>query len=320
VHSPPRRTLQLALLGAAAGVTASILYSEHHRVAGPLAFWLVAVVAAVCFGSFLRARRELLLSLRERARRAEDEQQLRVREARLAERSRIAREMHDVLAHRISLLSVHAGALEFNPDASSEEIARAAGVIRVSARAAQEELREVIGVLRTEVALNDVQPPQPTIADLPRLIEESRSAGMELSSSNALEQQALSPILGRTVYRVIQEALTNARKHALGQVVAIVIDGSRTAGVLIEVVNRPRVGEAAIDPQAGGVTYDGEHVGSGMGLVGLTERVTLVGGELITEAVSGGGFRLLATMPWTEREAETEPDGQAEAEEQRTDD
>ncbi len=99
-------------------------------------------VAVVLFGLYVRARRELVLSLQERARRAEDEQQLRVREAQLAERARIAREMHDVLAHRISLLSVHAGALEFNPDASPEEIARAAAVIRISAREAQEELRE----------------------------------------------------------------------------------------------------------------------------------------------------------------------------------
>lgn len=120
------KALQLSALSVVAGVSASIIYSEGHQIWGPLAFWLAMVIAVVGCGLYVRVRRELLLSLRQRARRAEDEQQLRVREAQLAERARIAREMHDVLAHRISLLSVHAGALEFNPDATAEEIAEQA--------------------------------------------------------------------------------------------------------------------------------------------------------------------------------------------------
>jgi signal transduction histidine kinase len=220
--------------------------------------------------------------------------------------------MHDVLAHRISLLSVHAGALEFNPDASPEQIARAAGVIRVSARAAQEELREVIGVLRADAAeVDDVQPPQPTIADLPRLIEESRSAGMDVSMSNTLEQQALPPILGRTAYRLIQEGLTNARKHAHSQVVTIAIEGDRTAEVVrVEVVNRPRVGQSdSSEAHAQGVeaARGSDHVGSGMGLVGIAERVTLVGGRLISELLPEGGFKLIATLPWSDPEADEQP-------------
>ncbi len=127
------------------------------------------------WGLFLRARRELVRSLRERAERAEVE-------ARSMERRRIAREMHDVLAHRISLLSVHAGALEFRPDAPAEEVAEAAGVIRESARAALEELRDVIGVLREEGGEGLTEPPQPTLADLSALIQESRAAGMRLTA------------------------------------------------------------------------------------------------------------------------------------------
>jgi signal transduction histidine kinase len=305
VHCAPRRTLQLSALSVAAGVSASILYSEGHQIWGPLAFWLVMVIAVVGFGLYVRARRELLLSLQERARRAEDEQHLRVREAQLAERARIAREMHDVLAHRISLLSVHAGALEFNPDATAKEIARAARVIRVSARAAQEELREVVGVLRAGLGPEDVQPPQPTIADLARLVEESRSAGMEISLSNALDGHALSPILGRTVYRLIQEALTNVRKHAHGQVVVIVIDGDRTAGLRVEVVNQPLVGRTVPDAEASGT--DDANVRSGMGLVGLAERVTLIGGRLTSEVLPGRGFRLMATLPWSDPDPDEGP-------------
>jgi signal transduction histidine kinase len=296
VHCQPRRTFQLASLAALAGVTCGFLYVHGPSGfnVGTLFSWVVVTIAVVGFGSFVRARRELLLSLRERAHRAEDEQHVRVREAQLAERARIAREMHDVLAHRISLLSVHAGALEFNPNASPEEIARAAGVIRVSARAAQEELREVIGVLRAGSEVEDVQPPQPTISDLATLVSESRAAGMDVSLKDELTGRSLSPILGRTVYRVVQEALTNARKHAPGQVVTITLDGDPADGVRAEIVNRPWVGQAAAD---GG--EDGQ-VESGMGLVGLTERVTLIGGKLVAESLAGGGFRLWATLPWSE--------------------
>jgi signal transduction histidine kinase len=295
VHCQPRRTLQVALLSVFTGVTCAAIYTHSEFDVGTFAFWFVITIAVVGFGSFVRARRELILSLRERAYRAEDEQHVRVREAQLAERARIAREMHDVLAHRISLLSVHAGALEFNPGASPEEIARAAAVIRVSARAAQEELREVIGVLRAGAELvDDVQPPQPTISDLATLVAESRAAGMDVSLKDGLSERPLSPILGRSVYRIVQEGLTNARKHAPGQVVTITLDGDRAAGVCAEVVNRPRVGQAPADDDAGG------HVESGMGLVGLTERVTLIGGKLVAEPLAGGGFRLSATLPWSE--------------------
>ena len=220
-----------------------------------------------------------------------------------------------MLAHRISLLAVHAGALEFNPDASPQEIARAASVIRVSARAAQEDLREVIGVLRADVEPEDPQPPQPTIADLKRLVDESHGAGMEVSLLNHLEGVELSPVLGRTVYRLVQEALTNARKHAPGQVVTITIGGDRKAGVQVEVANRPRVGEASAGGAAGVGTQphdqEGDHVGSGTGLVGLAERVSLVGGQLAAEPLPGGGFRLVATLPWSDPEpleTETEAD------------
>jgi signal transduction histidine kinase len=311
VHCQPRRTLQVASLAVLAAVTSGALYTgpESSFNFGTLFFWLVMTIAVVVFGAYVRARRELLLSLRERARRAEDEQHLRVREAQLAERARIAREMHDVLAHRISLLSVHAGALEFNPGASPEEIARAAGVIRVSARAAQDELREVIGVLRAGSELEDLQAPQPTIGDLPRLVEESRGAGMDVSFKDALTDGSLSPILGRTVYRVVQEALTNARKHAPGQVVTITLDGHRAGSVRVEVVNRPWVGRAPDGgaPSSADAQHDGSaHAGSGMGLVGLAERVTLVGGRLVSEPLAGGGFRLMATLPWGDPEADEE--------------
>jgi signal transduction histidine kinase len=291
VHCPPRWTARVATLSvASSAIVAALYHPAHHYALGTLEMGLVGTAVAVGYGLYVRVRRELVRSLHERNRRLESEQDLRVREARHAERTRIAREMHDVLAHRISLLSVHAGALEFNPATSREEIARAAGVIRMSARAAQEELREVIGVLRDDgTEAGAVAPPQPTLADVPELVAESRRAGMEVASRIDVDGGDVPPLTGRTVYRLVQEALTNARKHAPGQWVQIDIAGRPGDELTIEIINRPRVGHAPGTVQSGG---------SGTGLIGLAERVALIGGRLSSEAVGDGGFALRATLPW----------------------
>ncbi|HTW13302.1 MAG TPA: histidine kinase [Solirubrobacteraceae bacterium] len=297
IHMRPRRAIEATVGAVAASAANCAIYTgrggERSYDWRFLAFWTVLLVAALAFGSFVRVRRQLVLSLHERAHRLQSEQELRVREAQLAERARIAREMHDVLAHRISLVSVHAGALEFNPGASPEEIARAASVIRISARAAQEELREVIGVLRADPEGEDVQPPQPTLANLGGLIEESRHAGMQVTLDSRLLDRNLPVVAGRTAYRVVQEGLTNARKHAPGQPVSILLAGEPGNVLRVEIVNRPAVGEADSAAQA-----PSEHVGSGTGLVGLAERVALAGGLLEAVKLPEGGFRLSANIPW----------------------
>jgi signal transduction histidine kinase len=293
VYCPPRRTIQVLALAVVVGGVYPLVYPDAGAGAydvGSLVFDELAMVVAVVFGAFVRARRELVLSLHERARRLEDEQYRRVAEAERAERNRIAREMHDVLAHRISLLSVHAGALEFNPDAPPAEIARAAEVIRTAARAAQEELREIIGVLRAETPEGVVEPPQPTLADLRRLVEESRAAGMDVRMLADVDTGGLPPTLGRTIYRLVQEALTNARKHAAGQMVTIELAGRRGVPVGVTIINRPTVGRRD--------EATSEQVGSGTGLIGLRERVVLSGGRLEYERLYDGGFRLSATLPW----------------------
>ena len=137
----------------------------------PLAF------AATAWGMFIRARRQLLLTLRDRALRAEDAQRLHADRIRLAERTRIAREMHDVLGHRISLLALHAGALAFQPDLPPD-VRETAELMRSTARQALVELRAVIGVLRDEPGQELVPAaPQPSLSDIPRLVEETRRAG-----------------------------------------------------------------------------------------------------------------------------------------------
>jgi signal transduction histidine kinase len=287
-----RRFAEAAAVGAA-GVVAGAIQGLWRPFGGlPYIWWLVIVIsveaALVGWGQLTQARRALIVSLRERARRAEAEQGRRVAEARAAERTRIAREMHDVLAHRLSLLATYAGAIEYRPDAPPEQVARAAGVVRAGAHQALDELREVITVLREDDGDGDgAQRPQPGLADLPRLVEESRDAGARVQLDDRVPDPAALPgAAGRTAYRVVQEGLTNARRHAPGEPVQVVIDGRPGGGLLIDIRN-PLVNGHTV-PAIGG---------SGTGLIGLTERVRLAGGELDHQATDGE-FRLSARLPW----------------------
>ena len=228
-----------------------------------------------------------MLSLRDRAARAETEARLRAEQAQRRARDEIAREMHDVLGHRLSLLSVHAGALEFRPGAPAEEVVRAAKVIRENAHLALQDLREVLGVLRAPVG----ELPQPTIGDVQQLVAESGRAGMRV----ALHEDTAGPVpdlAGRTAYRVVQEALTNARKHAPGAEVQVRLAGAPGQGLTVEVCNRPPGPRSVPAPGA----PPGR--GTGQGLAGLAERVALAGGALEHGPTGAGGWRLAARLPW----------------------
>ncbi|MET7337744.1 histidine kinase [Nonomuraea sp. NPDC005650] len=246
------------------------------------AFALALLLTVFAWGVVVRARRQLVWSLRQRADGAAEE-------AKRLERERIAREMHDVLAHRISMLSLHAGALEFRPDAPAEEIARAAGAIRTNAHLALQDLREVIGVLRHARPGGDDDPvpdrPQPTLADLPTLVEECRHAGMDVRLDLRAGGEAPEG-LGRNVYRIVQEALTNARKHAGGVPVAVAVSGGQGEGLSAEVRNPVGARHTPCIP------------GAGAGLIGLTERAELAGGRLEHGATPGGEFVVRAWLPW----------------------
>ncbi|AGZ42656.1 sensor histidine kinase [Actinoplanes friuliensis] len=248
----------------------------------------VILVIVLLWGMVVRSRRELVVSLRDRAERAESEQQLRVVQARALERTRIAREMHDVLAHRISLLSLHAGALEIRPDAAPAEVAGAAGVIRASAHQALQDLREVIGVLREPAGEDPPERPQPTLRELPALADESRAAGAKVTLDVQVDESGVLPAgTGRTAYRIVQEGLTNARKHAAGTAVRVTIAGAAGAGLTIDIRNPRPVGRSA--PAI---------PGTGTGLIGLTERATLAGGRLVHGPTPDGDFALSAWLPW----------------------
>ncbi|MFB8029189.1 MULTISPECIES: sensor histidine kinase [unclassified Streptomyces] len=248
---------------------------------------VLLVLLVLSWGMAVRSRRQLVVTLRERALRAEAEAALRAEQAQRLAREAIAREMHDVLAHRLTLLSVHAGALEFRPDAPPAEVGRAAGVIRDSAHEALQDLREIIGVLRAPGDSDEGNRPQPTLATLDALIDESRSAGMEVTLDNAVADPGRAPAAtGRTVYRIAQEALTNARKHAPGAPVGVTVAGGPGDGLTIEVGN-PAPAEP-FEPVPG----------SGQGLIGLTERANLAGGSLEHGPRTDGGFTVRARLPW----------------------
>jgi signal transduction histidine kinase len=280
-----------------AGVTAFYLMrpEPNLHIVVVVALCLVVTAAMVAWGMYLRARRQLVASLRDRAERAETEQQLRVEQARQAERARMAREMHDVLAHRISLLSMHAGALEFRPDAGPDEIAHAAGVIRENAHLALQDLREVIGVLRDGSDEAGARP-QPTLADVPALVEESRLAGLRVRADVRVDDLTGVPTAtGRNAYRIVQEGLTNARKHAAGAPVDLLLEGAPGAGLTVEVNSRPGLGTT---PGAHRLGDDGRIPGSGTGLIGLSERAALASGRLEHGFTDAGDFRLHAWLPW----------------------
>ena len=247
---------------------------------------IVALVAVtVGWGMYIGSRRELLATLRDRAETAESEQAARLAQARTAERTRIAREMHDVLAHRISMVTMHAGALSYRDDLTPEQVRETAGIIQESSHQALAELRQVLGVLREDPGDAEPERPQPSAVDLPELIDEARAAGMNVDD----ELHALEPIpdqLGRTAYRVVQEGLTNARKHAPDTLVSVELSGGPGEGLTIAVRNPLRVGSPLDVPD------------SGLGLTGLAERAALVGGRLRHGVTANREFTLSVWLPW----------------------
>ncbi|GHG49230.1 two-component sensor histidine kinase [Flavimobilis marinus] len=290
-----REVLLIGVLWLAGGFTFEQIYPT---VEGAAPWWVTALISVLLYGIciaigfYIGARRELVATLQLRAETAEREQSARVDQARTQERSRIAREMHDVLAHRISLVAMHSGALAYRTDLTREETADAAAIIRDNAHLALRELREVLGVLRDDDASGDGRPelPQPTLVVLDALVAEARSIGAEIDFTMALPVSAhltdLPDSTSRSAYRIVQEALTNARKHAPGAPVVVNVTGAPGEGISLEVRN-PAVTRAGAPLPP-----------SGLGLTGLTERAELAGGTLTSGVDRSGDFVVRAWLPW----------------------
>lgn len=290
---------------AALSVLVTYVYDRLRPTSGaPLPWWVLLVISVLLtavllvVGLYRAARRDLR---RERAEVAEREQAARVEDARRGERARIAREMHDVLAHRISLVSLHAGAMTYRTDLTADELRGTARVVEDNARQALVDLRDVLGLLRDPTATGGgTTPPQPTLADLPDLVREAQAAGTPVELRRSLPDLAAVPeTIGRTAYRVVQEALTNARKHAPGTAVVLEVGGAPGSWLVLQVHNRllraPVVaGARAAEPTVAA----GAVPGAGMGLIGLTERVSLAGGALEHGPTPEQEYRVSAWLPW----------------------
>ena len=238
--------------------------------------------ALTVFGLYLRGRRDLAASQRAAELTAEREQVQRIEQAKLAERANIAQEMHDVLAHRLSLLSMLAGGLAYRTDLNADETREAALAIQENAHQSLNELRTVLGTLRPDGAL---EAPQPSLADVDALFDEVRAAGQEVEVDDTIDKRELLPVqTGRHAYRIVQEALTNARKHAPGSPVTAELGGRPGDGLRIRVSN-PALSGTSAGP------------GGRLGLVGLAERTRMAGGT-ISHAVRDGRFILDARLPW----------------------
>ncbi|MBE3001071.1 sensor histidine kinase [Nocardiopsis sp. HNM0947] len=246
-------------------------------------FWVMFLVVPTLLGLWVGTRRQLVERLQERAARLEREQHLMAEQAITGERTRIAREMHDVVAHRVSLMVLHAGGLEVSTQ--DPHTVETAGLIRTTGREALAELRGILGVLRDGETDTAPTAPQPVLSDLDRLLEEWRGAGMDLRREDTGNTHIPVPQAAqRTAYRVIQEGLTNVAKHATGARVTVHLHRGADR-VEAEVANTPA--PAPVNPPPG----------SGYGLAGLRERVTLAGGSLSAGPCPDGGWRMRAIVP-----------------------
>ncbi|MCZ2821226.1 histidine kinase [Modestobacter sp. VKM Ac-2977] len=242
---------------------------------------IVALPAAL--GIWQRTREQLLGVLRERAERAEAERELLARDAVLFERTRIAREMHDAVGHRVSLMVLQAGAIELAAR-DADRVEQLAGQVQTAGRRALVELRQMVGVLRAGDVDEDAPlGPQPGLEDLPRLVDQAREAGMDVALTGVADVP-VDPAVGRAAYRIAQEALTNAGKHAPGARVQVTAE-HRPEELHLRVVN----GAPTRPPQP--------VPGDGYGLVGLGERVRTLGGRLTAEPRLDGGFVVEAVLP-----------------------
>ncbi|MBA4865359.1 sensor histidine kinase [Streptomyces sp. PSKA54] len=328
----PRRIIG-ALAGMSLAGTMIVGFVRTHQdvVRGDLTIgdWFVPFVAItmalgvtappVLLGLYVGARRRLMESLRERADSLERELQLlaeraeeRAEWARSEERRRIAREMHDVVAHRVSLMVVHAAALQAVARKDPEKAVRNAALVGDMGRQALTELREMLGVLRVgEVPVRAAEPVPlagvgaaaaaaasrvvaddgaegPCLAELDALVGQSREAGMVVELLVEGESRAYAREVEQTAYRVVQEALTNVHKHAAGAKARVRL-AHRAAEIAMQVENEP--------PPALDSASDARLPSGGNGLVGMKERVAALGGVFVSGPTDAGGFRVSAVIP-----------------------
>ncbi|MGI5407388.1 sensor histidine kinase [Streptomyces chartreusis] len=257
----------------------------------------VALVIVPGLASRYRAQRHALLdALRRHNAQLVREQAMVARQARLLERQRIAQDMHDSLGHQLALIAVHAGALEVDPELGDRH-REGVGILREASRTAMRELREAVGILRDDLGEAAGQRPDPADAEHPParvaaavdgLVESSRAAGAAVELHRSGNVRPLAPAADHAAYRIAQEALTNAHKHAPGAPITVALRYEPDS-LVVEVANGPVPDGGPASPPA---------VSGGQGLAGLRERARLVGGMVHTGPTPDGGFRLAGVLPY----------------------
>jgi signal transduction histidine kinase len=243
---------------------------------------LIAAITVIMFlGDQIQRRREAQTRLADETERSQLEA---ARRTVLEERTRIARELHDVVAHHMSLIAVRAETAPYRLEGVAEPVAEEFAAIANASREALTDMRRLLGVLRSESP--PLTEPQPGVENLPDLVEAANGAGVEvrLDVEPGLE---VPPAVGLTAYRIVQEALSNARRHAGGAPVAITL-GAEDDRLAVTIVNGPG-------------TASGEPWGSGQGLAGMRDRAFALGGSLTAIPTSDGGFVVQAQLPMADK-------------------
>jgi len=299
----PRRTSAAVLAGVLAATAAGTVaggaalgYSEAGNVAARVAGEAVFLAASWAIGVAVREQRAYAAGVREQAERRVQAQLAEARRTVAEERLRIAREMHDVVAHSLSLIAMQAGVGNYVAGARPEEAARTLASIEATSRAAMREMRRLVGVLRDDQAEPELAPAH-GLADVGQLITGTADAGVRVHLEVRGTQRPVPPGVDLAAYRIIQEALTNVVKHA------------RTTATRVLVTYSGDAMRLEITDDGDGAPAAAVAASAGHGIAGMRERASLFGGELDAGPRPGGGFRVTARLPLDS--APDEPPGQA---------
>ncbi|MFC5723963.1 sensor histidine kinase [Streptomyces gamaensis] len=277
---------------AAAFVLFEVLVLRELRPVSPesvlatLMFLVLTVVPGLT-GRYWAQRRTLVRTLQERHLQLLREREMVAGQARMRERQRIAQDMHDSLGHQLALIAVQTGALEVSRGLSDQQ-REAVGVLREASVTAMRELRAVVGVLK-DGTVGDEEPDARVVAGIGGLVDSAAAAGVRVRLERSGEARPLAPAADHAAYRLVQEGLTNACKHARGAAITVCLRYEPDS-LVVEVANGPT-------PQEAG-TGRSEAVSGGQGITGLRERARLTGGIVHAGPVEGGGFRLAGVFPY----------------------
>ena len=273
-------------LGVTAGMAAELPAAElRNELLGQGVLGLLVVL----FGMYVAARRAHLQALEDRAARLARNTELEARAAVDDERRRVARELHDVVAHHVSVMTLHAGALErqLQVGGAGHELVDTAGQMRTTGQEAMYELRHMLDVLRHDRD-EDATAPQPTLQDLDSLVERMRTVGMPVALTRRGPLERVPAGMALTLHRIVQEALTNTLRHAGPVATEVALQVTEDA-VELEVRDH---GPAPMPP-----TYPRRDEGGGHGIAGMRERAALYAGEVTAGPHPEGGFRVHVRMP-----------------------